>query len=52
MAKTKIKTIIKIGTISVGTSLLTASLYLLTDAQKIYFPDGYRNWFHVKSMII
>jgi hypothetical protein len=52
MAKTKIKTIIKIGTISVGTSMLTASLYLLTDAQKTYFPDGYRNWFHVKSMII
>jgi hypothetical protein len=54
MDKTKIKqkTAVKIGIISAGTVLVVASLYILSDAQKTYFPDGYRKWFHVKSMII
>jgi len=49
---TKQKTAVKIGIISVGIALVVASLYILSEAQKTYFPDGYRNWFHVKSMII
>jgi hypothetical protein len=54
MDKTKIKqkTAVKIGIISAGTVLVVASLYILSEAQKTYFPDGYRKWFHVKSMII
>ncbi len=31
---------------------LLSLLYKLGEAEKEYYPEGYRNWYHVKSMVI